>query len=94
MMRQTDEKPSTPAWPIDFPLSRPCEVFGETITRLSVKEPTANQLLKCGIFDDGATGEQLLDMIAELSGLTPASVRMLPGPDMVRLSKQVLTFLS
>lgn len=90
MAKQEEAKPATPAWPIEFTLSRPVDVFGDTYTKLSLREPTAADLLKFGVFDDQISGDSALDMIAHLSGTTPATVRALPGPDMLRLSRRLL----
>lgn len=93
MAKQPDDTRSAAlAWPLNFDLSRPCEVFGDTIGRLTLREPTAGELVKHGVFDDQLGGDQMLDLIAELSGQTPAAIRKLPGADMLRLSKRVLGF--
>ena len=36
------------------------------------------------------SGDEMLDVIAHLSGLTPATVRALPSSDMLRLSKTLM----
>ena len=69
MAKQEETKPAAPAWPIEFTLSRPVEAFGDTYTKLSLREPTAAELLKFGVFDDQLSGDQALDLIALLTFL-------------------------
>ncbi len=78
------------AWPFEFPLKKPATALGETYSALSLREPVAADYLKHGVFDDNIDGAQLLDLIAQLSGLTPATVRALPGNDMLKLSKKLM----
>ena len=81
------------SFPLKFPLSKPCEVFGETYSSLALREPTAADLVKFGVFDEQVNGDQLLDLIAALGGgMTPQTVRQLPGVDMLRLSRKLLAF--
>jgi hypothetical protein len=87
------EQNSLPQWPLKARLSHPCEVFGESYAELSLREPTAADLVKFGVFDDAVSGDQCLDLIAHLAGLTPKDVRAFPGTDMLRLSKRLLGFL-
>lgn len=78
------------AWPLEFPLAKSASVFGEDYRTITLREPTAADCLKFGVFDDQLNGNQLLDLIATLSGLTPATVRALPGTDMLKLSHKLL----
>jgi hypothetical protein len=78
------------AWPYVFKFAKPVEVFGDTIAALTLREPSADDLIKHGVFDDQIDGNQLLDLIGTLSGQTPSTVRKLPGADMLRLSKRLM----
>lgn len=88
---QPDQKnaSSTIEWPVIHPLRKTVTVLGEEISSLTLREPTAAEFLKLGIFDSDVTGEQMLDLIATLSGLAPAAVRALPGLDMLALSAKL-----
>ena len=83
------------SFPFKFQLLSPCEVFGETYSSLTLREPTAADLVKYGVFDEQINGDQLLDLIAALAdGMTPQTVRKLPGVDMLRLSRKLFTFFA
>jgi hypothetical protein len=77
------------AWPLEHRLSRPAQALDETVESLTLVEPTAAQLLKCGVFDGTVTGEQMLDLVAELAKKPPALIRALPGVDMVELTTRL-----
>ncbi len=77
-------------WPYHFPLAKPKEVFGDMIAALDLREPTGAEFVKFGLFDDTVSGDQMLDLIAVLSGKTPLTIRALPGTDMLRLSRKLM----
>jgi hypothetical protein len=76
-------------WPFVFTLRKPVEVLGDTFTQLTLREPTAAEFIKFGIFDGDITGEQMLDLIGTLSGIAAAGVRAIPGLDMLSLSAKL-----
>jgi hypothetical protein len=82
--------PAAMTWPLEYKFAKPATAFGEDYRSLSLREPSAADCLKFGIFDDEVDGDQLLNLIAHLSGLTPATVRALPGVDMLRLSRKLM----
>lgn len=95
MAAETDNKAAEViTWPYTFPLSKPREVLGETYSSLTLREPTAAEFVKYGLFDDTINGDRLLDLVGVLSGLTPATIRALPGIDMLRLSKKLMQVFS
>jgi hypothetical protein len=77
-------------WPYTFALSKSREVLGETYKAITLREPTAAEFVKFGLFDDKITGDEMLDFIAVLSGLTPGTIRQMPGTDMLRLSRRLM----
>ncbi|HZW50758.1 MAG TPA: phage tail assembly protein, partial [Rudaea sp.] len=76
-------------WPYDFELSKSAEAHGETVTMLTLRAPTASELLAAGLFDADVSGPQLLDLIATLAGKAPALIRALPGLEMLRLTTKL-----
>ena len=71
-------------------IKKPATVFGEEYRKIKLREPNAGDVVKFGVFDDEISGDQMLDLIAHLSGLTPPTVRGLPASDMLRLSKMLM----
>ena len=81
-------------WPYRFTFKKPQVVFGETYSMLTLREPTADELLKCGMFDDEVTPDRFFDLIAVLAGLTPATIRAIAGTEALRLVNQLLQGLT
>lgn len=89
-----DKHPDEIEFPLVFPLSKVVEVFGEKHDKLELREPTAGEFVRFGIFDGDMRGEQLLELIAALCGKTPKEIQAFPGTDMLKLGGKLSRFFA
>jgi len=82
------------SWPLVERLRKPEEIFGTTITELSLREPKAADLVKYGVLEGTISGSRMLEMIATLAGLTPRTADHLPADVTLRLSTKLMHFFA
>lgn len=83
---------------VTIPLSKPITAHGAEISELTLREPTAGDVMECGYplgIDDGLAIPQAAPvgrLIARLAGIPPSSVKQLSMPDYNRAMGVVLDF--
>lgn len=86
-------------------LSKPIEAHGESVTEIVLREPTGDDIMKCGLpmeaelMEDGSkrgcvNTRVVGAYIALLGGIPPSSVRLLAAKDFAALSNEVQRFFT
>lgn len=81
-------------WPLVHVLKRPVETPSGTLDRLELREPTTADFLQYGVLDGVLDGQRIIDLVAALSGKPQPTLKVLPGVEMLKLSKRLTDFFS